>query len=108
MIVRAAMLAGLLALPLQAQEAEDGVIGACLAQNHSSALCICASLMLHSRFGDQQYTRFGVVSDRIAQINAGAESEEGELAALTSEGYRFFVPHGQALSVCRDKIGAGE
>ncbi|MBL1437226.1 MAG: hypothetical protein COB08_013630 [Rhodobacteraceae bacterium] len=107
-MLRAALLAGFMALPLQAQEAEDGVIGACLAQNNSSALCICASLMLHSRFGDEQYARFGAISERIAQINAGAAAEEGELAGLTREGYRFFVPHGQALSVCRDKIGAAE
>ena len=96
-----------LALTAAAQEAEDGVIGTCIDQGNANDVCICASLLLHARLGDQNYARFGEISDRIAAIGAGAEAEEGEMAALTSEGYRFFVPHGQSISVCRERIGAG-
>lgn len=106
---KAALLAaGLWALPLAAQESapEDGVLGTCLAQGNSTALCICASLMLHARLGDEKYARFGDISDRIAAIEAGAVAESGELAALTSAGYQYFVPHGQAMAVCRAKIAA--
>ncbi len=95
------------AIPANAQEAEDGVLRSCLAQNNSTELCICASLMLHARLGDEPYARFGAISDRIAAIDNGAVAEEGEMAALTGEGYRYFVPHGQAMAVCRDKIAAG-
>ncbi|HIP22725.1 MAG TPA: hypothetical protein EYG79_03895 [Rhodobacteraceae bacterium] len=91
-----------------AQEAEDGVIGACVAQGNANDVCICASLLLHARLGDQKYARFGAISDRIAAIDAGASPEEGEMMALTSEGYRYFIPHGQAIAVCRDKLSAGE
>ena len=90
-----------------AQEAaEDGVLRTCLAQENSTELCICASLVLHARLGDEPYARFGEISDRIAAIDDGATAEEGEMAALTGEGYRYFVPHGQAMAVCRDKISA--
>lgn len=108
MILRGALVVGLLALPLYAQEAEDGVLRTCLAQDNSTELCICASLVLHARLGDQKYVRFGEISDRIAAIDAGAEPEEGEMASLTGEGYQFFVPHGQAMAVCRDKLAAGQ
>ena len=91
-----------------AQAAEDGVLRTCLAQDSSAELCICASLVLHARLGDQKYARFAEISDRIAAIDAGAEAEEGELAGLTREGYQYFVPHGQAMAVCRDKFAAGE
>ncbi len=50
----------------------------------------------------------GAISDRIAEIDNGADADEGEMAALTGEGYQFFVPHGQAIAVCRDKIAGGE
>jgi len=93
-----------MALPLHAQEAEDGVIGTCMAQGNSNDVCICASLMLHARLGDQQYARFGEISNRIAEIGEGAKAGEGEMGALTSEGFRFFVPHGQAIAVCKDKL----
>ncbi len=101
-------MAGLLALPLHAQEkAKDGVIGACLGQGNQSNVCICASLLLHARLGDQQYARYGEISDRIAAIDSGALSTVGELEALTAEGYRYFLPHGQAIAVCKDKLAAG-
>ena len=103
-------MAGLIASPLFAQDAtpEDGVLGTCLAQGNSTELCICASLVLHARLGDEQYIRFGAISDRIAAIEAGDPAEDGEMAALTSEGYRFFIPHGQAIGVCREKIAGRE
>ncbi len=91
-----------------AQEAEDGVLRACLAQDNSTRLCICASVVLHARLGDQNYFRFGQISDRIAAIEGGAEAEPDEMAALTGEGYQYFIPHGQAMAVCREKIAAGE
>ena len=72
MILRGAVAATLLALPLHTPEAEDGVLRTCLAQHRSTELCICASLVLHARLGDQKYARFGDVSDRIAAIDAGA------------------------------------
>ena len=97
----------LLAFASVAQEAEDGVIGSCLAQGNENDVCICASLLLHARLGDQKYARFGEISDRIAAIEAGAAAEVGEMGALTGEGYRFFIPHGQAISVCKEKISAG-
>lgn len=97
----------LLAFAAGAQEAEDGVIGTCVAQGNENAVCICASLMLHARLGDQKYARFGAISDRIAAIGAGAGGAVGELDALTSEGFRYFVPHGQAIAVCREKIAGG-
>ncbi len=90
------------------QEAEDGVLRTCLAQGNSTELCICASLVLGARLGREPYARFGAISDRIAEIENGADAGEGELAALTRDGYQFFVPHGQAIAVCRDKIAAGE
>lgn len=98
----------LLAFSATAQEAEDGVIGACMAQGNANDVCICASLLLHARLGDQKYARFGAISDRIAAIDGGASAEEGEMMALTGEGYRFFIPHGQSIAVCRDKLSAGE
>ena len=94
-----------LAFAADAQEAEDGVLRTCLAQDNSSEICICASLVLHARLGDENYARFGEISDRIAAITAGAE---GDLDSLTSEGFRYFVPHGQAIAVCREKIAARE
>ena len=97
----------LLAFAGVAQEAEDGVIGTCLAQGNESDVCICASLLLHARLGDQKYARFGEISDRITAIDAGAEAADGEMAALTNEGFRYFVPHGQAIAVCKEKISAG-
>jgi len=108
-MLRGAVLASLLVLPLQAQGAEeDGVLRTCLVQNFSTEICICASLVLHARLGDEKYNRFGAISDRIAEIDAGAASEDGEMPALTGEGYRFFIPHGQAIAVCGDKFSAGE
>lgn len=103
-------IAGLLGLALTAtaQEAEDGVIGTCVDQGNANDVCICASLLLHARLGDQKYARFGEISDRIAAIDAGAEADAGEMAALTGEGYLYFVPHGQAIAVCQDKITADE
>lgn len=98
----------LIAFAAPAQEAEDGVIGACIARGNNNDVCICASLLLHARLGDETYARFGEISDRIAEIDAGAEETEGELAALTGEGYRFFIPHGQAISVCNNKLSGGE
>ena len=97
----------LLASASVAQQAEDGVIGACVAQGNENDVCICASLLLHARLGDQKYARFGEISDRIAAIDSGAEAADGEMSALTGEGYRFFIPHGQAISVCKEKISAG-
>jgi len=91
-----------------AQEAEDGVIGTCVDQGNATDVCICASLLLHARLGDQKYARFGEISDRIADISAGADADAGEMDALTAEGFRYFVPHGQAIAVCKDKIAAGE
>jgi len=87
---------------------EDGVLRTCIAQENSIDLCICASVVLHARLGDVPYARFGAISDRIAAIEAGAVAADGEMAALTGEGYRYFVPHGQAMAVCRDKISADE
>jgi hypothetical protein len=92
----------------QVTPSEDGVIGTCIAQGNANDVCICASLLLHARLGDQKYARFGEISERIAAIDAGAEPNEGEMTTLTGEGYRFFVPHGQAISVCQDKLSAGE
>lgn len=108
MIWRGLILAGLIASPLAAQQAEDGVIRSCLAKENSTEICICASLVLHARLGDEPYARFGQIEDRLAALNAGAQAQEGELDALTAEGYRFFVPHGQAMSVCAKKIAASE
>ncbi len=86
----------------------DGVLATCAAQGNANDVCICASLMLHTRLGDQQYARFGEVSIRIAEIVAGAAESEGEMDALTAEGFRYFVPHGQAISVCKKKFAASE
>jgi len=108
-ILRGFWLAGLMAAPLAAQEApEDGVIGSCMRQGNSAELCICASLVLKAREGAQRYARYGEIEDRLAAISDGAEAGEGEENALLSEGYRYFVPHGQAISVCAAKIAAGE
>jgi len=92
-----------------AQEASqnDGVLAACAAQGNSGDVCICASVMLHARLGDQKYARFGEISDRIAEIGGGAAESEGEMDVLTAEGFRYFVPHGQAISVCKQRL-AGE
>jgi len=98
----------LVAFAAAGQEAEDGVLRTCLAQGNSTELCICASLVLGARLGNEPYARFGAISDRIAEIENGADAGEGEMAALTGEGYQFFVPHGQAIAVCRDKIAADE
>lgn len=98
----------LVAFAAAAQEAEDGVLRTCLAHGNSTELCRCASLMLGARLGREPYARFGAISDRIAEIENGAEAGEGEMAALTRDGFQFFVPHGQAIAVCRDKIAAGE
>jgi len=107
-VKRAFVVAGLalLAIASVAQEAEDGVIGTCVDQGNAPDVCICASLLLHARLGDQNYVRFGEISDRIAAIDAGAEAEEGEMSALTGEGYRFFIPHGQSIAVCKENISA--
>ncbi len=102
-----AIVLGLMALPLAAQEAEDGVIGTCLDQGNTADVCICASVMLKVRVGPEGYLRYGEISGRIAAIEGGAVAEEGEMAALTGEGYQYFVPHGQAMSVCRKKLEAG-
>lgn len=97
----------LLASASVAQQAEDGVIGACVAQGNENDICICASVMLHARLGDEQYARFGAISDRIAAISAGGVEVEGEMDALTSEGFRYFLPHGQAIAVCRQRLASG-
>lgn len=105
-MLRGLLVAGLLAAPLAAQEApEDGVIGSCLTKGHSTEICICASLVLHARLGDAEYARYGQIEDRLAELGAGDEAEE---TALTSEGYQYFIPHGQAMSVCAAKVAAGE
>ncbi len=96
-----------LALPAMAQEASDGVLATCTAQGNANDVCICASLMLHARLGDQKYARFGAISDRIAEISDGAEAAEGEMEALTAEGFQYFVPHGQAISVCKQRLASG-
>jgi hypothetical protein len=97
----------LVAFTVAGQEAEDGVIGTCIAQGNENDVCICASLMLHARLGDEQYTRFGAISERIAAIGAGGVEAEGEMDALTSEGFRYFVPHGQAIAVCKQRLASG-
>lgn len=96
----------MMAFAAVAQDApsEDGVLATCAAQGNTNDVCICASLMLHARLGDQQYARFGAISDRIAEIIGGADEGEGEMDALTAEGFQFFVPHGQAISVCKQKL----
>ena len=95
-----------LAFGATAQEPQDGVLRSCAAQGNANDVCICASVMLHTRLGDQQYARFSQISNRIADIGAGAAESDGEMAALTAEGFRYFLPHGQAISVCRQKIAA--
>jgi len=65
-------------------------------------------VVLHARLGDEQYARFGATSDRIAEIDDGAAAEDDEMSALTGEGYRYFIPHGRAIAVCRDKFSASE
>ncbi len=82
------------------------MIGTCMAQGNENDICICASLLLHARLGDQKYARFGEISNRIAAIDAGAAAAAGEMDTLTGEGYRFFIPHGQAISVCKQKLAA--
>ena len=109
MIKQGLLVAVLLASPLLAQETpEDAVIGACMRKGESAQICICASLLLHARLGDQRYFRYGEIEDRLAAINDGAGAAEGEENALLAEGYRYFVPHGQAISVCTAKLAAGE
>ena len=98
----------LLAIAAPAQEAEDGVIGTCTAQGNANDVCICASVLLHARLGDQKYARFGALSDRIAEITDGAAEAEGEMDALTAEGFQYFVPHGQAISVCKQRLAVDE
>jgi len=34
-------------------------------------------------------------------------NRESEMAALTAEGYQYFVPHGQSIAVCRARYGDG-
>ncbi len=96
-----------LALPATAQDSADGVLATCAAQGNANDVCICASLMLHARLGDQQYARFAEISDRISEIAQDAEASEGEMDALTKEGFRYFVPHGQAISVCKSRLATG-
>lgn len=98
--------AGIMAAAQDAPPA-DGVLATCAAQGNSNDVCICASLMLHLRLGDQKYARFGEISDRIAEITGGAAAAEGEMAALTAEGFQYFLPHGQAIAVCRQRLASG-
>ena len=95
------------AIAAAAQAPEDGVLATCAAQGNANDVCICASLMLHARLGDQSYDRFGEISNRITEIEDGAAADEGETDRLTTEGFRFFLPHGQAISVCKRKLAAG-
>lgn len=83
----------------------DGVIASCLDQGNTPPVCICASLVLKTRIDPAQYARFGAISARIAEIESGLSAQEGEMAALTAEGYRYFVPHGQAMAICRARYG---
>ncbi|MCF6273012.1 MAG: hypothetical protein L3J37_07450 [Rhodobacteraceae bacterium] len=108
MIFRGVFLAAFFALPLSAQEDEDGVIRSCLAKDNTTEVCICASLVLKARVGEQPYARFGEIEDRLVALREGAEADDGEEMALLGEGYPYFVPHGQAISVCTKKISAGE
>jgi len=102
-------LATALATSTAAQDdSEDGVLRSCFAKDKGAEVCICASLVLHARLGDDPYARFGEIEDRLAEIAGGAEASEDEMNALTAEGYRFFLPHGQAISVCEKKISGGE
>ena len=89
----------------QAQQ-EDGVIRSCLSKGKTTQVCICASLVLHARLGDQQYARFGEIEDLLADSDAAGDDPAH--MALLAEGYRFFVPHGQAINACAEKIAAGE
>ncbi len=107
MIFRGVFIAGLMALPLAAQQVEDGVIGSCLAKGNSTEVCVCASFMLKARVGGAPYQRFGEIESRLAALSAGALAAEGEEAALLNEGYQYFIPHGQAISLCTKKIAAG-
>ncbi len=92
-----------LAFTAAAQQPQDGVMQSCTARGNGNDICICASMMLHARLGDQQYARFSEISNRLAALENGAEAEPGELAALTREGYQYFLPHGQAIAVCKTK-----
>ena len=90
-----------------AQNSTDKVLDSCLGQGNSAKVCICASVLLRTRLGEENYTRFGVISERITEINQGAAADEGEMDALTAEGFRYFVPHGQAISVCKSRLATG-
>ena len=49
----------------------------------------------------------GLLPAPLAAMGNGAEAGEGEERALLSEGYRYFVPHGRAISLCTAKFNAG-
>jgi hypothetical protein len=93
-----------LAFEAVAQQPQDGVLQSCTARGNSQDICICASIMLHARLGDQQYARFSDISNQIAALDTGADAEA--LDTLTKEGFKYFLPHGQAISVCRAKLAA--
>ena len=109
-MLRGLLLAGIISSPLAAQDsAEDAVIGSCMRMGNAPNVCICASLVLHARLGDEEYARYGEIEEKLAAINSGdAGGEAEDEAALLAEGYRYFVPHGQAMKACAAKIAAGE
>jgi len=104
-IWRGALLAGFLALPLAAQEASDGVLESCLGRDNTPEVCVCASAVMRLRLGDDGYAEYNDIETRIAALNAGAEPLEGEMDRLVAQGFKYFVPHGKAISLCQQRFG---